>query len=312
MSALHLTRGLPASGKTTFAKKWVAEAPDTRARLNRDDLRAMLHDPYSGYPTERAVSIVQHNATNALLRKGYDVIVDDTNLVARHLREWLKLAERQGAEVVFHDEFMAVPVDVCIAYDEARQAAGGRSVGEDVIRTMHGKYLARGPLAVPELTVEESPAKPYAGTPGKPKAVIVDIDGTLALNTSGRSPYDWSRVGEDSVNRPVAELVQTMHAAGYRIILMSGRDEVCKEATEQWLVLNDLLLGDGPGWDVLPPLLMRAHDDNRRDATVKLELFDLFVRDEFDVKYVIDDRNQVVAAWRSIGLPVLQVADGDF
>jgi predicted kinase len=39
MTRLLLTRGLPASGKTTFARKLQPRV----ARVNRDDLRLMLH-----------------------------------------------------------------------------------------------------------------------------------------------------------------------------------------------------------------------------------------------------------------------------
>ena len=48
------------------------------------------------------------------------------------------------------------------------------------------------------------------------------------------------------------------------------------------------------------------------DVTMKLELFDRHVRDSYDVRYVLDDRQQVVDAWRSIGLTVFQVAEGNF
>ena len=37
-----LTRGIPGSGKSTWAKAWVAESPETRIRLNWDDMRNML------------------------------------------------------------------------------------------------------------------------------------------------------------------------------------------------------------------------------------------------------------------------------
>ncbi len=32
----------------------------------------------------------------------------------------------------------------------------------------------------------------------------------------------------------------------------------------------------------------------------------------YTIKFVLDDRNQVVEFWRSLGLTVLQVAEGDF
>ena len=90
---------------------------------------------------------------------------------------------------------------------------------------------------------------------------------------------------------------------------MSGRDDACREQTEAWL-LDRCQLGLG-GWDYIGPF-MRTTGDRRDDAIVKLELFDQHVREHYDVRYVLDDRNRVVHAWRSIGLTVLQVADGDF
>jgi len=57
---------------------------------------------------------------------------------------------------------------------------------------------------------------------------------------------------------------------------------------------------------------MRQAGDKRRDSIVKLELFDRHVRDYYDIAFVLDDRQQVVDAWRVIGLTVFQVAPGDF
>ena len=42
MSKLILCQGIQGSGKSTYAKKWVAEDPEHRVRLNYDDLRNML------------------------------------------------------------------------------------------------------------------------------------------------------------------------------------------------------------------------------------------------------------------------------
>ena len=57
---------------------------------------------------------------------------------------------------------------------------------------------------------------------------------------------------------------------------------------------------------------MRPEGDFRKDAVVKLELFDEHVREHFDVKGVVDDRDAVVAMWRSLGLMCMQVAPGNF
>jgi hypothetical protein len=136
------------------------------------------------------------------------------------------------------------------------------------------------------------------------RAVLVDIDGTLALRTGDRSPYDWDRVGEDEPNLPVIELVQIIHAAGqHRIILMSGRDESCRWQTEMWLAAQQLPFDE---------LYMRTEKDNRKDSIVKEELYRRHVEGVSEVAFVIDDRKQVVEMWRSLGLTVLQCAEGDF
>lgn len=137
-----------------------------------------------------------------------------------------------------------------------------------------------------------------------PRAILVDIDGTLALR-GDRSPYDWDRVGEDQPNPAVIELVQTIAAAGrHRIILLSGRDEVCRRQTELWLDAQGLPFHE---------LHMRPRKDNRKDSIVKAELYRAQVEGRYAVAFVVDDRKQVVQMWRDeLGLTCLQVAEGDF
>ena len=43
-----VTRGFPASGKTTWAEKWVAENSDNRVNINRDNIRKMMNFPAIG------------------------------------------------------------------------------------------------------------------------------------------------------------------------------------------------------------------------------------------------------------------------
>jgi hypothetical protein len=56
---------------------------------------------------------------------------------------------------------------------------------------------------------------------------------------------------------------------------------------------------------------MRAAD-MRKDSVVKQELFERFVRDKYNISFILDDRQQVVDMWRGLGLTVFQVAEGDF
>jgi len=303
---LIATRGLPASGKTTWAKAQVAAVPPGRVvRVNRDDLRLMLHgEPHHIGVTEQQITAAQHNAIRALLADGVTVIVDDTNLRARNLRALAELAARAGAEFEVC-EFTDVPLQVCRERNAAREQ--GR-VPDEVIVTMHQKFLAGRtlPLPVPQLSAlstVDAPSTAYIPDPALPKAIMVDIDGTVALH-NGRSPYDLARVHEDAPNLPVINAVRAMHAAGYTIVFCSGREDLCRAATEKWLREHVAV--------PFAALHMRATGDKRGDDVVKLEMFDEHIRDAYQVDFVLDDRNRVVDAWRSIGLAVFQVAEGDF
>ncbi|HEX8531655.1 MAG TPA: 5'-hydroxyl kinase, partial [Cytophagales bacterium] len=140
-----------------------------------------------------------------------------------------------------------------------------------------------------------------------PKVILVDIDGTIA-ERGQRSPFDWERVHLDTPKGHVVQLVKGLHRAGYGVIFLSGRDEVCRETTKAWIAQH--FAWQEPD-DYL--LLMRGHRDQRKDSIIKRELFDGHVRDKFYVEAVIDDRNQVVDMWRrELGLTCLQVDYGDF
>ena len=163
----------------------------------------------------------------------------------------------------------------------------------------------------------------------KKKAIIVDIDGTLALMKDIRKPFDHDKVHLDKPNQPVIDLVKALLGPDPKcrqfdvdVFIFSGRMDVpfdtpvtpddiaddCNsvgELTRHWL---DKHLG----WDVWDSLHLRKNNDYRKDSIVKKEMYDT-IKDTHDVLWVIDDRQQVVDMWRDdLGLTVLQVAKGDF
>jgi len=140
-----------------------------------------------------------------------------------------------------------------------------------------------------------------------PTAIIVDIDGTLAI-MGERSPFNYGLVHLDEVNRPVADLIDVERKSSKhtRIIYLSGRSDECRDATRQWLDNNGLLSNEDE-------LYMRAEGDYRKDSIIKKELFYENVQGRFRIKYVLDDRDQVVEMWRrELNLPCFQVYFGDF
>lgn len=306
MPTLTITRGLPGSGKTTWARGEIATTALRAARVNRDDLRRALHGGLIGDNwAERQVTVAQKAAVTALLRAGVDVYCDDTNLRARVVREFADLAAGCGAEFEVRD-FTDVPLEVCLERDAGRPE--DERVGEEVIRGMWQRYLAGHalPLALPELARAQpssSEASVYRPGAGLPEAVLVDIDGTVAL-MGDRSPYDMTRVSQDRPNHAVITAIRAMQAFGHHIVFCSGRTDDGRADTEAWLAKHVAVPYEA--------LFMRRTGDTRKDSIVKVEIFEREIRHRWAITGVFDDRNQVVRAWRAIGLTVFQVAEGDF
>lgn len=79
MSKLIICRGIPASGKSTWAKQWVLEDPEHRVRINQDDICNML-GKYWVPSREKLVQHIQEEALIEALLRGYDIVIDNTNL----------------------------------------------------------------------------------------------------------------------------------------------------------------------------------------------------------------------------------------
>lgn len=286
MPTLYMTKGLPGSGKSTWAERFVLDnEAGTVLRVNRDLIRTMLHaDRWKGNKTESTTVAARDALLELAMTRRLTVISDDTNLDPKIEQHFRQMAERflYDFEVV---DFTEVPIKTCIERDLKRT----RSVGEKVIKKMAAQYL-------------DPPFPPAVVDPKLPWAIIVDIDGTLA-HMVDRSPYDYTQVNGDLLDEVVAELVRGAEDAGYTIIVCSGRDDSCEAETKQWL---------GDKGIPFHMLLMRKTGDLRKDSIIKSELYDGYIAGHFNVRYVLDDRDQVVEMWRSRGLKVLQVAPGDF
>lgn len=297
---LLFLRGIPASGKTTFALQWLAEAPERRVRINRDDIRYGLFGKYWDVD-EGAVSIVEAQTLRDMLARGKDVVVDATNLIAARVTPLMEIGARYGASITFKD--FVIDRDTAIIRDAKRD----RVVGAAVIEDLAGRYTRKGGALPPVPTLRRY-VPPLAYTPdkNKPAAIIVDIDGTIADHDGVRNPYDTSRYHLDNVHWDVVDTIDSLSDAwGAKVILMTGRDEEFRVETAKWL------LDKGIHFNYL---FMRPTMKGNKieDSQIKLALFDQHVRNEFHVMAVFDDRQRVVDMWRSLGLRVFQVAPGDF
>lgn len=304
---LIYTVGLPGSGKTTRAKHIVDDQErDEAVMISRDDIRMTLF----GYKTgmnggaERLVTKVQEAMIKESLAAGLTVVVHDCNLRAAYRKRFVKLAEESGSS--WHQlDLTDVPLQTCLS----RNALRDEPVPEYVITDWHKKFikpLKGAPMPVPEAGSGITKGETYVPDTQKRKAILVDIDGTVANHEGVRGPYDTSRYHLDYPHHDVIEIVRDYHyRLGYDIIFMSGRDEKFRGVTEEWLYQEVKVPIAG--------LFMRPEGDTRPDNVVKLELFNKNVRDsEWCVKFALDDRDRVVKNWRSIGLRTLQVAEGNF
>ena len=145
--------------------------------------------------------------------------------------------------------------------------------------------------------------------------VIFDLDGTLALVDKRREIalkpngkinfdifYDPQYIELDEPNSFVIELAKMYKRDGYEIVIVSGRADRTKEATERWLEKYGILYDR---------MIMRKRKNFTPDNELKERWLEKYL-DRDDIRVVVDDRQRVVDMWRRNGLNVFQVANGNF
>jgi len=135
------------------------------------------------------------------------------------------------------------------------------------------------------------------------KAIICDIDGTLA--SRGKcDPHEHEKSGSDSLCDEVKNLLDIYKFNNYRIIILTGRQERFSKITKDWLAKHNV------EYDIFH---MRKNDDNRKDSLIKKNMYQKYIKNNFDVELILDDRDQVVEMWRKeLGLKCFQVNYGNF
>ena len=126
--------GVPASGKSTFTKNYLAKHPDY-VKVSRDDFRYMLQNKGWCEPKVENMITSMHNDTIlTALSSGLNVIVDNTNLKISTINEIINLVH-EYADVNYR--VFDVPYETLLERDAARE----RSVGKDVIDKMWKQWL---------------------------------------------------------------------------------------------------------------------------------------------------------------------------
>lgn len=145
----------------------------------------------------------------------------------------------------------------------------------------------------------------------KSKAIIVDLDGTLAdirvrLKHLTGHRKDWKSFNKsietDSIHDWCREII-IRFASDHQILIVSGRTDDLKQETQAWLKKFNVPYHH---------LFMRKKNDFRADNIIKREIFENEIRQNFKIVFVLDDRQKVVEMWRAENLVVLQCAPGNF
>lgn len=145
MSKIILTREIQGSGKSTWAKKWVEEAPTHRVRWNNDDFRKML-GPYWVPEREIFVYTMMSDFLNKAMLFGYDIVIDNMNL---NQKDWdfvqdriikfnsdafIKVLEK-SYNLEFKD-FFDISLEECIERDSKRE----NPIGKEIIINTYNKH----------------------------------------------------------------------------------------------------------------------------------------------------------------------------
>lgn len=143
--------------------------------------------------------------------------------------------------------------------------------------------------------------------------VIVDLDGTLSDGTHRlhllptkdlHLTESWTEFNRAAINdSPITntiEVVNALYLAGMTVIILTGRSDEVEIDTAVWLDRNQVRYD----W-----LIMRRHDDNRKDTIIKEEALRAI-----GLRHIVcafDDSPNVIKHFRSLGITTYQVTEYD-
>lgn len=134
-----ITRGLPASGKSTWSLQFVKDNPSFR-RISRDDLRFMIYDGDWNPQVEDSVILARNALVERFLLAGYDLVLDETFLNPFRVKEIKQVLAMWKVEFEIKD-FLDVPVEVCLERNRLR--GKNRRVPDEFIKEYYEKYVKK-------------------------------------------------------------------------------------------------------------------------------------------------------------------------
>lgn len=299
---LILCRGIQASGKSTWAKAWAKEDPEHRVRFNNDDIRNMLGE-YWVPSREGMVTELKRSFACEATRKGYDIVVDNMNLNPKEVGWWEDVISVANSitkfeyELEFKDFF--IPVDECIRRDAMREQPMGAKVIKDTWKRYSNFIIQE--------SVKDMLNKSAKHVDGGHFVILVDMDATLCLNTTGR-PYYGEGAAEGMLNDIAIEgtcaLVRRMYEK-CKVFIVTGREGTPEiiAATKEWLANHDIKVDE---------LFFRPIKDYSPGDECKKKIYEDNIKGKYNVQFVLEDNCKCVKMWREQGLTCLQPNEGKF
>ena len=295
---LIIAKGLPASGKSSWADEYIKENTNF-IKVEKDQIRKngeLFKDgKYVHKRGDEAIVLKERDRLiREALRQGKSVISSDTNLVQKHITQLTNIAKQNKAKVEVKS-FLDVPLKELIERDQKRED----SVGEQVIRRMFHTQVGKMPTFL-----KYDPKLPFVA--------VSDLDGTLTKGPKDRSPYEWHKVGQDDINLGVAHVLDGIALIDYaKVFIFSGRNAVCRPETEEWLERHDI------EYDLLEMRPQYLEDgvteNNLSDETIKADMIEKHIRGKYNILVWFDDRVRVSNMLRDVyGINVAQFGDPNY
>ncbi len=175
---------------------------------------------------------------------------------------------------------------------------------------MRRKYLWIGILGLVIISIFFAGAQKTLAQPPKPKACVIDIDGTIANekerramatnpdgSTNWRKYFNPELVKQDKPILKSREVLRWIKQKGIKIFYVSSRETTVLEATKWWLKAHNF-----PEGEVYHRKLFARSMEYKID-TVRA------IQKSYDVIFGVGDRDRDITAYQTCGIAAIKVIE---